>query len=315
MASDQRILPTELLQKKLLLPNLVIAGAPKSGTSSLHTWIADHPNALGSTVKETCYYVDPGTHMYSPKSHISNGLEGYRRFFPKTAGTESPSVVLESTPSYIYSKLALALLPDLPTKPKFIFVLREPAAQLYSLFNYFKNNWTWIPYDTSFAQFLDEIETGRATYGGNELAENALAYAAYVDFLIRWRDRVGPDRMRVWLFDDLIADKKAFTERAAVFAGLDPEFYENYGFPTENETYEPRSIALQRLNVALRTALPRGKFYEWLRNRYRELNTTTLPGADAQSRELMGELRNRFANVNSQLAREFDLDIDCWAHG
>jgi hypothetical protein len=40
------------------LPNLVIAGAPKCGTSSLFYWLADHPQACGSTVKETFYLMD-----------------------------------------------------------------------------------------------------------------------------------------------------------------------------------------------------------------------------------------------------------------
>ena len=72
-----------------LLPNLVIAGAPKSGTSSVFRWLADHPQVLGSSVKETYYFVDPGSHMCDPGRHfLTGGIGGYRGFFPapRTAG-------------------------------------------------------------------------------------------------------------------------------------------------------------------------------------------------------------------------------------
>ena len=122
------------------LPNFIMAGAPKAGTSSIHTWLADHPDALGSIPKETYYFVDPGTHMYEPARNIANGLDGYRIFFRPPANS-APRVVFESTPSYLYYQTALEYLPDLETRPKFLFIVREPAAQIYSLYSYFKNNW------------------------------------------------------------------------------------------------------------------------------------------------------------------------------
>lgn len=294
-----------------VLPNLVVAGAPKAGTSSLHMWLADHPDALGSTEKETYFFVDPGTHMHLPERHISRGLEEYSACFDPEPG-RSYKVVLESTPSYLYSATALRELPDLPTQPRFIFVVREPSAQIYSLFSYFKNNWNWIPLHLTFAQYIEDITSGTPDYRGNELAVNALANGAYIDFLGRWRDRVGADRMRVWLFDELVADKLAFTKRAAEFAGLDPAFYDSYAFPSDNETYEVRSGALQSLNVAMRRLLPRGKAYQALRRVYRSLNTRRpRPPGDADG-AVRHALKERFSDANMRLAREFGLDLSGW---
>jgi len=294
-----------------MLPNLIIGGAPKAGTSSLHMWLADHPDAVGSTEKETYYFVDPGTHMHRPDRHIANGLEGYHSYFPVPPG-ETPRVVLESTPSYLYSETALRHLPDLPGQPRFIFIVREPSAQIYSLFTYFKNNWTWIPHDLAFADYLDQIEHGTPTFGGNELAVNALRFAVYVDYLCRWRDRVGAGRMRVWLFDDLVRDQKGFVQKAAAFAGLDPAFYETYGFPRDNETYEVRSPLLQKLNVALRAALPRGAAYGALRSAYRRLNTRKPAPASLDDKSLLAGLARRFTADNARLAQEFGLDLSAW---
>ena len=116
-------------EESALLPTLIIAGAPRSGTSSVFRWLADHPDVLGATVKETFYFVDPGTHMFDSAKHfLSGGIEGYRQFFPR--GEKLPRHVVEATPSYLYSELAIRELPRIPTRPHFIFLLRDPVSQI-----------------------------------------------------------------------------------------------------------------------------------------------------------------------------------------
>jgi len=46
------------MSTKKIFPNLVIAGAPKSGTSSLFFWLAAHPEVCGSQKKETYFLAD-----------------------------------------------------------------------------------------------------------------------------------------------------------------------------------------------------------------------------------------------------------------
>jgi hypothetical protein len=110
----------------------------------LQRWLSDHPDALGSEKKETYYFADSGTHMHRADAHISNGLDGWRAHFPITE-SNSPKVILESTPAYLYYDDALKHIPGLPSAPKCVFVLREPGAQIHSLYTYFRDNWDWIP--------------------------------------------------------------------------------------------------------------------------------------------------------------------------
>lgn len=296
-----------------LLPNLVIAGAPKCGTSSIHSWLAAHPDVLGSVPKETYYFVDRGTHMYKSGKHIDTGLDGYGSFFHAQSGFR-PSVVFESTPSYLYSATALRYLPDLRSCPRFIFVLREPSSQIYSMFQYFRNNWDWIPRSMSFSDYLVCARTGSHSFKGNELARDALRNAAYVDFLLRWRDRVGPDRMHVVLFDDLLLDQRAFMQALAGYLGLDASWYDDYPFSKDNETYQPRSGLLQRLNVAVRGALPSGPTYRALRRLYRRLNTRRPPPPTDADLDVLLELRDEYTEANARLAVAFHLDISSWAN-
>ncbi|SLN64377.1 sulfotransferase domain-containing protein [Roseisalinus antarcticus] len=297
------------------LPDLFVAGVPKAGTSSVHRWIADHPGALGSAEKETCFFADTDSHIYRPGANVRGGWAAYRPQFALPEGPR-PRVIFESTPSYIYQRTALDEIPSLPGTPRCLFILREPADQIRSIYRYFRNNWTFIPAEMSFAAYLDAIRAGSHDFGGNELAQDALRNARYLPHLQAWRERLGTERMMVRSFDALRADPRGLMREVASWAGLDPAFYDDYDFPSENETYVPRSRALHRLNVAVRARLPRGAIYRSLRGLYRGLNTEsgrTAGQPDAEEAETLAALRASFAADNLALARAFDLDLPGWA--
>lgn len=292
------------------LPTLFVAGFPKAGTSALHRWIADHPDALGSIEKEACFFVDRDSHLYRRDANIDKGLSRYRSQFVLPSGSR-PRVIVESTPGYVYQRAAIDHIPDLPSAPRCIFMVREPADQIRSLYTYFRNNWTYIPASFEFSDYLAALRSGGHDFGGNELASNALRNAAYVDHLLPWRDRLGAERMRVYGFDRLRADPRGLMRDVATWVGLDPAFYETYDFPRENDSYRPRWRPLQRVSVALRGRLPKGAGYARARALYRSLNT--VPGAEPVDRiEEMDALRRAFADPNRRLAAEFDLDLSEW---
>lgn len=293
------------------LPNLLIPGAPKAGTSSLQKWLADHPDAVGSIEKETYYFVDPGTHMYRPEAHIANGLDGWKHQFEINSDTQ-PKAIIESTPGYLYYRTALEHIPDLPSEPKCVFVLREPGAQIHSLFSYFKDNWDWIPKGMGFSEFLTHARNGTHEFKGNELAKNALKFAQYVNYLKLWHAKLGDERMMVATFDELLADGPGLTKRIAAWAGLDPQFYNTYVFPRENETYTPKNRALQSLNIKVRGLLPKGRLYNTARAMYRRVNTQkgrTVVGSEAG---MVKDLSAEFADANRELAERFDLNLINW---
>ncbi|MGL6342534.1 MAG: sulfotransferase, partial [Waterburya sp.] len=65
------------------LPNLIIAGAPKAGSSSLFHWIAAHPEVYGAPCKETFYFIDRDSSLFRPEANYNlHGLDLYESFFP-----------------------------------------------------------------------------------------------------------------------------------------------------------------------------------------------------------------------------------------
>ncbi|MCF7992561.1 MAG: sulfotransferase [Thiohalocapsa sp.] len=293
------------------LPNLIIAGVPKAGTTSIHGWLSDHPMALGSYPKETNFFVDRGAHMFDPSRHIDRGLSAYKRCFRAKLCTV-PSVVFEATPSYVYQQTALQRLPELPGRPHFVFVVREPASQIYSLFSYCKNNWNWIPPDMSFDAFVEAVREGNKEFRGNELLRHALRNARYVDQLEAWAERAGRARMQVRLFEELRSDPKRFMKSLAASMGLDAGFYEEYEFRKANEGYRVKSRVVQQVNIALRGRMPDGSIYRFARRLYRFLNTSTPQEPDERERETLEGLRLEYRDANTRLAEAFDLDLSAW---
>ncbi|SFN59291.1 Sulfotransferase family protein [Thioclava dalianensis] len=298
----------------LVLPDLVICGVPKAGTSSLFDWLAAHPDVEATREKEARFFVDRGSHMYRAECHVSGGLAGYARLFaPRPSGAPDPVLRCEATPGYIYARTALAEIPDLPNAPRCLFVLREPSAQILSLFRYFQGNWDWIAPDLSFADYVAALSSGRADFRGNELAARALEHARYIDYLRPWQARLGAERMRVVLFDQLAADPRRLMRDLAIWLGLDPEFYGEAHFAPRNQSYRPRSRLVHAANLRLRGRLPQGRFYRGMRRIYRRLNTAPPPGLSARDRQALAGLRQSFAPANRALAQSFDLDLDGWA--
>lgn len=293
------------------VPNLLIPGAPKAGTSSLQKWLSDHPDAMGSLEKETYYFVDPNTHMFRSDAHISNGLDGWRAQFPIFDG-KPPKVIVESTPAYLYYRDALRHIPDLPSAPKCVFLLREPGAQIHSLYSYFRDNWNWVPANMSFVEFLAAVRNQSHDFKGNELAQNALQYARYVDYLRPWLDRLGSERMLVETFETLLSDRLGLTKKIASWVGLDPNFYDTYDFPHENETYTPKNRMLQSVNVKVRGMLPKGRVYNNIRNAYRNINTRQGRVATEGDAVIVRDLSLEFIDANRDLATQFGLELRQW---
>ena len=297
----------------MTLPNLIIAGVPRAGTTSLHRWLSAHPDAAGSTPKETAFFIDPDSHQFDPAANAATSpLDRYERFFA-SAGNRS-RVVFEATPAYLYSRTALERLPDLASQPQFLFVLREPGSQIHSMFRYFQHNWQMLPAAMTFDDYISLARIRSERLAHNPLLRHALDHARYVDYLLQWRSRCDPNRIHVCLYDELRRSPSDFVRGVCKPLGLDSGFYDTYAFPRENDSYVPRSRFVHAFNVRIRDRLPKGALYRFARSAYRMLNSRTedrvSPGDDPQ--QLVAELSAEFAEANALLADAFSLDLSTW---
>jgi hypothetical protein len=103
------------------LPNLFVPGAAKSGTSSLHEYLNQHPQIFMSSAKEP--------HYFSHEDRFSRGIEDYARLFD--AG-EHCAFRGESSTTYMVSRKAVERIDAIIDEPRFIFILRNPIDRAYS---------------------------------------------------------------------------------------------------------------------------------------------------------------------------------------
>ena len=105
-------------------PNLFILGAPKCGTTSLVSWLGQHPEIFVSPKKEPHYFYTP-----TRKRPISS--ERYRAYF--TQATPSHKFLAEASVWYLFSGTAAPGILSFNPKARFIVCLRNPVKMFPSL--------------------------------------------------------------------------------------------------------------------------------------------------------------------------------------
>lgn len=281
----------------LNLPRFIIGGLTKSGTSSLFEWLRQHPQTCGATVKEPRFFIDHPESGH-PSIH-SHSLERYAAYFQPAAGQ---SLLFEASPQYFHQATALRYLPGLASRPRLLFVLREPAARLRSEFRYHKYNLKLIAADVDFAQWLNSSH-GRAEQQRCDYAKPLQA----------WQQALGPERMKVWLFEELVAQPAEHMQALSGWLGIDPAFWLGFNFAPRNTTVDMRYRRLHRLAEKLGARVP-GALAARLVPLYYRLNARPLAEDDAGEQITLQRLRRQFADHNQALGRAFSLDLSAWQH-
>ena len=119
------------------LPDFLVIGPPKAGTSALHAALAGHPQLFVSSVKEPKYYMcgDSPPPAYSGPGDAHSNQEWiwqrprYQSLFAPAA---RQTLCGESTPFYLYNRDARRrIAADVPDV-RLIVVLRDPVDRVYA---------------------------------------------------------------------------------------------------------------------------------------------------------------------------------------
>ncbi|MGZ4426769.1 MAG: sulfotransferase family protein [Nocardioidaceae bacterium] len=119
------------------MPDFLVVGAPKAGTTALHAALAQHPQLYLSPVKEPKYYMcgdSPPPAYKGPGDAHSNQEWIWQRHRYTGLFEAAPDDVLcgESTPFYLYNRDARRrIAADLP-HARLVVVLRDPVDRAYS---------------------------------------------------------------------------------------------------------------------------------------------------------------------------------------
>lgn len=117
--------------KNLLVPDFIIPGFAKSGTSSLHDYLNQHPLIKMSTIKEP--------HNYSDLERFKNRFDSTSKFsYNNLFGNPSDKNILlgESSTSYAICDYSAELIYKDNPNMKFIFIARDPIERIRSHYNW-----------------------------------------------------------------------------------------------------------------------------------------------------------------------------------
>jgi hypothetical protein len=123
------------------LPDFLIAGAPKAGTTALHAALSPHPGLYLSKVKEPKFFLSDGPppaeggpgDVQTYQEHVWRRADYEALFAPAPAGTLRG----EATPFYLYDLAAHDRIKNLIPNAKLILLLRDPVDRAHS-------NWTHL---------------------------------------------------------------------------------------------------------------------------------------------------------------------------
>ena len=112
-----------------MMPNFLIVGAAKSGTTSLYRYLRQHPDIFMPEWKELSFFTgDP----FGPLHKVKNPAH-YHTVFSRA---QTQTAVGEASTSYLYDKSAPRLIYEALGEIKILIILRNPVKMSYSLYNH-----------------------------------------------------------------------------------------------------------------------------------------------------------------------------------
>lgn len=119
----------QLMWSQRVLPDFIILGAQKAGTTSLHAYLSQHPQLVPSSRKEVHFFsggLDPEVDKYE------KGLAWYRSHFPPKGTLGPEQKTFEASPLYLFNPLAPGRMAEHAPHVKLIAVLRNPTERAVS---------------------------------------------------------------------------------------------------------------------------------------------------------------------------------------
>lgn len=258
------------------LPDALIIGGQRCGTSSLYKYLGRHPNVAPSLRKEIEYF----------STDYAKGDRWYQAHFAMQARRATAErfrgafLTFEATPDYIFDprapERAAALVPD----AKLIAMLREPAERAVS--NYYHNVRHGLE-DLELEPALraeDERVAGEVERALTEPEYQALplrrfSYVGrgrYAEQLERWLAHFPEEQLLVVRSEDLFAKPSETFARILGFLGLpswEPPEFRNYSYTNAMDGDYPEPPAAVRAFLAERFEAPNRRLVELLGEEYR----------------------------------------------
>lgn len=290
-----------------MLPNFVIIGAPKAGTTALYWYLAEHPEVAMSSVRETNFFAygldEQGRQLYGdPELHSFpiRSVAAYEQLF---AHAGKAVAIGEGSPIYLECPQAAGRIRDLIPDARIICGLRDPVDRAYSDYLMFLR--------IRGTQFDPTRELTAASSWTNP-ESHWMRIGRYHEALSRYYQVFPRDRIHVFLFDDLQRDVLGVAQGVYRFLGVDPGFMPDLSTP-HNVGGVPGSMLLERLFTSRAI---RGLVEPWIPKRMvnwvKRTRTRNLRRAPALPPALRSDLISHFRDDIARTSELIGRSLEHW---
>jgi hypothetical protein len=209
----------------MVMPNFLIIGAAKSGTTSLYEYLKQHPQIWMSPVKETNFFAlegetldfrGPGDQDYINRFSITK-IEDYLNLFQ---GVDNQVAIGEASPLYLYHPTTPKRIQHYIPDAKLIVILRNPVDRAYSSFLHLVRDGR-EPL-RNFAKALQEEEV--RIHSNWEHIWHYKQVGFYYVQLNRYFNTFYKQQIKVYIFEDFITNPVWILKDIFQFLGVDDSF-------------------------------------------------------------------------------------------
>jgi hypothetical protein len=296
------------------LPNFLVIGSAKSGTTALFEYLEQHPEVFLCDPKEPHFlalegpppsFQGPGD-AGSINRKACTSLERYQQLFARAQGARA---IGEASVSTMYYPESIERIKKYVPQAKLICILRQPAERAYSAFS-FMHTRMLEPCQDFRAALADEER--RIAAGWHHIWHyRRMGY--YYQQLKPYFDAFGRDRIKVYLFEDLRRNPQAILRDCFNFLEIDASFVPPHE-PNPHPSGMPRSRLLQAavakaplVRQMLKAAVPL-----WLKRKLQKSFVEINLQRVKMSADIQEELTQSFCDDIARLQDLLDRDLSKW---
>jgi Sulfotransferase family len=291
------------------LPNFLVIGAQKSGTTALYYHLRSHPQVFMSPVKEPQFFASdlagPSAGPGDRASYRFQDIDAYRGLF---SGVRGEAAVGEASVSYLYSSVAARRIAETIPDARLIAVLRNPVDRAHSNYLHLVRDGREPCRDFA-AALAAEDDRRRQGWSANW---HYRAKGYYGRQIARYLDVFPRERLRVYLYDDFEERPRVVLDDIARFLAVEPAFDQDLSLRL-NVAGIPRRARLygllrrmERLKWAANAVAPAAVRRRALAWQNRTLDRPEVP--PGLRRELMAGYRDDLALLEDRTG----LDVSRW---
>lgn len=199
-----------LTRHQRALPDFLIIGAPKCGTTSFFSYLAQHPQIIPAMDKEPGYL----------RSHRFRSIDRYCACFPLKRILRPNRLTGEGTTHYFYDASVAKLLETRLPQAKLFLLLRNPAQRAISHYHHNlqrgREKGAGKEVFERLLQIYEDWSPGQPLphVAADVAASDYLKYGLYGEFLSPWLPLYQSGRLRLIIFEDFVRNPDEFMCKA-----------------------------------------------------------------------------------------------------